>query len=165
LKSQIENNFKKLAIEIANLVQEKNTAYGDSFNKCAEFLTLLYPNGVEVKGYKNMLAIIRIFDKLMRIATDKDAFGEDPFRDIVGYGLLAIENRLPKPNKTTESSVVDEVCAMMINNCCRADLAEKLRHYECTEFSDTDKKLIFHCSDTHTERNYTYMLIDFFGGR
>lgn len=35
-----------------------------------------------------MLAIVRVFDKMMRIATDKDAFGEDPWRDIAGYAIL-----------------------------------------------------------------------------
>ncbi len=35
-----------------------------------------------------MLALVRIFDKMKRIATQKDAFGESPFKDIAGYGLL-----------------------------------------------------------------------------
>jgi cell division protein FtsB len=28
---------------------------------------------------------------MMRIATDKDAFGESPFQDIAGYGLLGLQ--------------------------------------------------------------------------
>jgi hypothetical protein len=39
-----------------------------------------------------MLAITRIVDKLFRIATKKDAFGENPFKDIAGYGILGIAN-------------------------------------------------------------------------
>ncbi len=39
-----------------------------------------------------MLAITRIIDKLFRIATKKDAFGESPFKDIAGYGILGISN-------------------------------------------------------------------------
>jgi hypothetical protein len=39
-----------------------------------------------------MLAITRILDKLFRIATRKDAFGESPFKDIAGYGILGVSN-------------------------------------------------------------------------
>jgi hypothetical protein len=35
-----------------------------------------------------MLAVIRIIDKLFRISHKKNAFGESPFLDIAGYGLL-----------------------------------------------------------------------------
>jgi hypothetical protein len=30
--------------------------------------------------------------KLFRIATKKDAFGESPFKDIAGYGILGVAN-------------------------------------------------------------------------
>lgn len=43
-----------------------------------------------------MLAITRIVDKLFRIATDKDAFGESPFKDIAGYGILGLANAKEK---------------------------------------------------------------------
>ena len=39
-----------------------------------------------------MLAMTRIIDKLFRIATHKDAFGESPFKDIAGYGILGVAN-------------------------------------------------------------------------
>jgi hypothetical protein len=39
-----------------------------------------------------MLAITRVIDKLFRIATKKDAFGESPWRDICGYAILGIAN-------------------------------------------------------------------------
>lgn len=35
-----------------------------------------------------MLCLVRILDKMFRIATDKDALGESPYRDIAGYGIL-----------------------------------------------------------------------------
>ena len=40
----------------------------------------------------DMLAITRVIDKLFRIATKKDAFGESPWRDICGYAILGIAN-------------------------------------------------------------------------
>ena len=37
-----------------------------------------------------MLAFARMFDKMSRIATNEDAFGEDPARDLVGYAILMV---------------------------------------------------------------------------
>ncbi|MED3574519.1 hypothetical protein [Cytobacillus praedii] len=83
--------YEEIANKIGQLVDEKNQAYGDAFNKSDEFLKLLYPNGVNPEQYSDMLAIVRIFDKLMRIATNKGAFEENPWRDIAGYGVLKSE--------------------------------------------------------------------------
>ena len=83
-------DYVELASSIGRLVAEKNKAYGDSFAKCGEFLRLLYPDGVKPEQYQDMLAVVRVFDKLMRVATQKDALGEDPWRDTAGYALLAI---------------------------------------------------------------------------
>jgi len=85
--------YAEIGLAIGELVDVKNEAYGDSFNKCSAFLELLYPNGVPVSAYRDMLSMVRIFDKQMRIATDRDALGEDPFRDIGGYAVLAVRAR------------------------------------------------------------------------
>jgi hypothetical protein len=84
------SQFQVKANEIASLVEEKDAAYGSSFNKCADFLRILYPNGVQPEQYGDMLTLVRMFDKMMRVANRKDAFGESPFRDIMGYALLAV---------------------------------------------------------------------------
>ena len=84
--------FEKIATEIGKLVDEKDAAYGSSFLKSEKILKILYPNGIEPDQYKDMLAITRIIDKLFRIATKKDAFGENPFKDIAGYGILGVAN-------------------------------------------------------------------------
>lgn len=80
--------FEETGTQIGKLVEEKNAAYGDSFAKCGDFLELLYPNGIRPEQYQDALCLVRIFDKQMRIATRKDAFGESPYRDIAGYGIL-----------------------------------------------------------------------------
>lgn len=94
--------FHEIAHGIANLLEEKNKAYGNSFDVCNKFLELLYPNGVKVEQYHDMLTLVRMFDKQKRIATDKDAFGEDPYRDVAGYAILAINGRRPQVHPTTE---------------------------------------------------------------
>jgi len=78
--------------EVGRLCEEKNEAYGDSFAKAGDVLEALYPNGVQPHQYTDMLGIIRVVDKLFRIATRKDAFGESPWRDIAGYGILGAFN-------------------------------------------------------------------------
>ena len=80
--------YEQLGLEIGKLVQQKNRAYGDSFAKSGDFLRLLYPNGIKPEQYLDALAVVRIWDKLMRIATSKHALGESPYRDIAGYGIL-----------------------------------------------------------------------------
>ncbi len=83
--------YEVIGESIGRLVDEKNRAYGDSFNKAGDFLKLLYPNGVKPDQYGDMLGLVRVFDKQMRIATDKDALGENPWADICGYAILKSE--------------------------------------------------------------------------
>lgn len=82
--------YKNLASEIGEMVDEKNAAYGSSFEQAGDFLKLLYPNGIPTEAYADMLCIVRIFDKLKRLATHKEAFGESPYADLVGYSLLGL---------------------------------------------------------------------------
>ena len=88
--------FTKIARDIGNIVVEKNAAYGDSVATSADFLKLLYPDGVTPEQYGNMLLLIRIFDKQKRIASDKDAFGENPYKDIAGYAILGVSQKVEK---------------------------------------------------------------------
>lgn len=86
-----QSKFEKIAAEVGKLVTEKNKAYGNSFSDCSKFLEILYPDGITPENYGDMLCVVRMFDKLKRIATKKDAFGESPYRDIAGYALLGID--------------------------------------------------------------------------
>ena len=79
------------AIEIAELVEEKQKAYGDSFGKIGKVMLNLYPDGIPPEKLEDALTIVRILDKLFRISNQKDAFGENPYKDIMGYALLAVE--------------------------------------------------------------------------
>jgi hypothetical protein len=84
----IHDRIRRVGVEVADLCREKNLAYGSSFQKTGEFLRLLYPDGIRPEQYVDLGLLFRIFDKQMRIATRKDAFGESPFRDIAGYGMM-----------------------------------------------------------------------------
>jgi hypothetical protein len=85
--------FEALGAEIGKLVDEKQAAYGNSYGKSGDILKILYPGGVKPDQYVDMLGIVRVVDKLFRIATMKDAFGESPWKDIAGYGLLGALKR------------------------------------------------------------------------
>lgn len=87
-KPKPNTSYKEIGSEIGALVDQKNLAYGDSFNRSGEVLKILYPNGIKPDQYKDALAVVRIIDKLFRIANAKDALNENPFRDIAGYGIL-----------------------------------------------------------------------------
>lgn len=84
------NPYQEIADDIANLVHAKNQAYGDSFGKSGDVLKILYPNGIGVSQLDSALFVIRVLDKLFRIATDNDPTGETPSNDITGYGFLEI---------------------------------------------------------------------------
>lgn len=91
--------YKTMGTAIGQMVDEKQAAYGDSFGKSGAILRILYPNGIAPDQIDDALCIVRIVDKLFRIASDKDALGESPYRDIAGYGLLgAFRSELKPPN-------------------------------------------------------------------
>jgi len=84
-----EDVYRDVALKVAELVVKKQQAYGDSFGKAAEIFKVLYPDGIPVEAYQDALAVVRIVDKLFRIATDKQAFNENPWEDVMGYALLS----------------------------------------------------------------------------
>ena len=85
------STYKELGTQVGALVDEKNVSYGSAFHKAAAFLQLLFPDGIPLSKYGDMLALVRIFDKQCRIATNPHAFGESPYSDIAGYGLLGLD--------------------------------------------------------------------------
>lgn len=82
--------YHRIAQDVADLVTEKQAAYGDSFTHAGEVMRVLYPDGIKPDQMDDALVVVRVIDKLFRIATDRDALGEDPWRDIQGYALLAV---------------------------------------------------------------------------
>jgi predicted hydrocarbon binding protein len=98
-KKVVKSTFEEVGARIGRLVLEKNKKYGNSFSKSGGMLRILYPDGIKPDQYDELLTVTRILDKLFRIATDKDAFGESPWKDIAGYSILklaALDNEKPK---------------------------------------------------------------------
>lgn len=84
------NGYTELGSQIGTLVASKQAAYGDSFGKSGQVLRILYPDGIPPEKLDDALTIVRVVDKLFRIATARDALGEDPWKDIAGYALLSV---------------------------------------------------------------------------
>ena len=93
----ITPDYEALASAIGQLLNEKQAAYGNAFGNMEEVFNILYPNGIEPYQYEDILTIARIMDKIFRIAnlpkTKKDLMGEEPWKDIAGYALLALSKR------------------------------------------------------------------------
>lgn len=84
---QFDKKLKKKMKKLRKLVSEKNKSYGDSISSSEKIFKLYYPKGIKPKQYSDVLLIVRVLDKLSRIATAKNAFNEEPFSDIVGYAI------------------------------------------------------------------------------
>ena len=84
------NQYTQEAINLAELVTKKQIAYGDSFGRSGRIIEVLYPKGISPEQYQDALAMIRVIDKLFRIANKQYALAENPWRDIAGYALLSL---------------------------------------------------------------------------
>lgn len=114
--------FQELAKEIAELVTEKEKAYGSAFDKAGDFMRLLYPEGIKPEQYKDMLCTVRIFDKLMRIATSYEGTEEkkvEAYSDINGYSLLGLRSSILENN--------EEVALRNMSNRSQLRMAEETR--------------------------------------
>lgn len=102
--------FRAITQQLGDLVEQKNAAYGDSIATAGAALRLLYPHGIAPEQMDDALLVGRIWDKLKRVATDRDALGESPYVDIAGYAILGIEMHTKKemtvaPNAGVSPSV------------------------------------------------------------
>jgi len=87
--------FLEIATTQAELLEKKNKAYGNSFNKTSEHLKLLFPDGVVPEQYSDLMFIVRVLDKLSRIANSSLLPPEegrlDAYLDCNGYTFLGIK--------------------------------------------------------------------------
>lgn len=97
----LNSNYEDIGFEVGELVQRKQRAYGDSFGRSGDCLRQMFPNGIKPEQYDDLLTIARILDKLFRIANNPKAFNENPYQDIVGYGLLGMKRHMENTNERT----------------------------------------------------------------
>jgi hypothetical protein len=94
----MKKSFHEIAALQADLLEKKDRAYGSSFNKTADHLKILFPDGIVDDQYQHMMFIIRVLDKLARIANSSLLPPEegclDAYLDINGYSILGIKKIL-----------------------------------------------------------------------
>lgn len=85
LAERLSSNFKEIALEVADIVERKNSDYGNSFEKT-------------INEYGNTAYYLRIEDKLSRLKSldkkDRKVLDEskiDTLKDIIGYTLLMLD--------------------------------------------------------------------------
>lgn len=85
LAERLGSNFKEIALEVADIVERKNSDYGNSFEKT-------------INEYGNTAYYLRIEDKLSRLKSldkkDRKVLDEskiDTLKDIIGYTLLMLD--------------------------------------------------------------------------
>ena len=84
-----ENSYATIALEIANLVEEKNKAYDNSLNSVGDLLKVFFPNGLQPEQYEFSSVLVRLLDKLKRACSNPD--DEENWKDIIGYSLLRLK--------------------------------------------------------------------------
>lgn len=108
--------YEEKARQIGRIVDVKNQQYGNSINDTEGFLKLLYPKGIPIEEYRNLGLLVRIWDKLKRIANGNKG-DEDAWADLTGYGLLGISGAFrkdPRPVTLKEKfpiSIPSEECS------------------------------------------------------
>jgi len=90
-KGDTEYSFHSLGEELADMLDNKNRQYGDSYARMAHVLPMFYPDGVPGDHLLDAVFILRIIDKLMRIASAQGDDMEDPVKDIAGYAILRMK--------------------------------------------------------------------------
>lgn len=85
-------SYPHRAQQIGELVESKQAQYGNSAGRAGDILRVLYPEGIPTHAYRDALLVVRVLDKLSRIAQrgadGRDKGGESPWQDVAGYGLL-----------------------------------------------------------------------------
>lgn len=89
------DRLRKVGVEGTLHTIEKNRKYGDAVRKTTDILRALYPEGIRPDQYADLLLLVRVLDKLVRIATytpeRREVDDESPWADVRGYGILGEE--------------------------------------------------------------------------
>lgn len=85
-------SLEDVALRIAALCERKKAQYGDSIRFSESVLNALWPDGVRRESYRDMLLLVRVMDKIKRVASGNQG-DESAWDDIAGYALRAIEGQ------------------------------------------------------------------------
>jgi hypothetical protein len=125
-------SYKKIGEEIGALVETKQASYGDSFGKSGAVMRILYPEGIPLEKMDDALTVVRVLDKLFRIATARDALGESPWRDVAGYALLSVARvETVKGDDSARGATDLKESTWTVSHCSDCAGAEFCREIRC----------------------------------
>lgn len=82
--------------ELEALLREKRAHYGKGISRTGNMLREIYPDGIRPDQYDDLGLIVRSLDKFRRIAeSGRSAGGENPWRDVAGYGVCGMVDLPP----------------------------------------------------------------------
>jgi len=84
-----KTDYEQIGQKIGKLVSGKQKCYGDSFGNAGKIMEILYPDDVKPEQLESALTVIRVIDKLFRIANG-DQGDESAWSDICGYSILEL---------------------------------------------------------------------------
>lgn len=91
--------LREIGVFVTRNTIDKNQKYGDAARKVTALLYELYPDGIAPDQYPNALLLIRLLDKVVRLAAYTPdrlaADDESPWVDVAGYGVLGAELAMP----------------------------------------------------------------------
>lgn len=91
--------------ELVLKVSKKNADYGSAFEQINKMLLILFPDGIPPSKFRDATILIRMLDKVCRIANNNPKFfPEDSWDDIGGYALVAKVSH--QKDKLTENSTL-----------------------------------------------------------
>jgi len=107
-------------------------------------MRLLYPDGIRPDQYEDVLLLARDFDKNMRIANHRDAFGENPYSDKIGYAILGFDlhqSHTEESTSTCKSSASGPDALVSSEQRTRDSVAQGVRRNSDLELSERSAKL------------------------
>lgn len=90
------SSLTDLTQQLGTLLEEKDKEYGQSATIAGDLLKILYPTGIQDSDYENVTLLVRIFDKMKRIASGSTS--ENSWQDIAGYGILGWRKTVDSKN-------------------------------------------------------------------
>ncbi len=90
--------FVETGKNIGVMLGEKRKAYGDNLSNAGKFLKILYPDGIPSDAYSEVLVMVRVLDKMVRLANKhRDNTGwedqENPWIDVAGYAIAILYDK------------------------------------------------------------------------
>ena len=83
-----KKDIVRITRDLGNLVYAKGQQYGDTISQTGKMMELLYPDGIRPHQYRDALCLVRIMDKIGRIASGHI---EGSWDDIAGYAVRMMD--------------------------------------------------------------------------